>query len=123
MGCGLPESSMQLANGLLIRIEDRSRRYFGDYHLVKLVLSATVHISTTAGLTAEERVQALHLLGESVTYCKSLEKMAVGSAEVTAIKEKLMHDFAHNSLPYLQTTDFLTRFVRAQMSRKLPRHT
>jgi hypothetical protein len=109
-----------LANGLEVAIEDHTRGYFGDYHRVKLVVFARMSLELVNGLTEDERSAARQLLGSTVQYSKTLEKMGVGSAAICSVKGDLLTHFTNHSLPYLSDQTFPAQLVRAALCRKQP---
>jgi len=113
----LLEMTRHLSNGLEISIEDQTRNYFGDYHRVRVVITAHIAIAMIADLSVAEREAATNQLGPTATYTKVLEKMGVGSADICSSRNDLLANFTHNSLPYLSEQSFPTKLVRSALQR------
>jgi hypothetical protein len=110
-----------LENGLEVRLYDRTRNYYGDFHHVLLDVRCEIEI---AHLTANDVLSAdeLSVLGaEKLFYRRTLEKMGVPSGEVDAVRLHLVDNFVRHSLPYFSTPFFAERFARAEMHKRQKR--
>lgn len=108
---------LPLGNGLILRIFDHTRHYFGDFHLVKLELTCEMPVSSAHFDDAAEGEAAPRLLGEIAVYRRFVEQMGVPTADVQSTVEQLIGNFTVHSLPYLSSPDFASRFVRAEFER------
>lgn len=111
----------ELENGLEVRLFDRTRNYYGDFHHVRLDVQCEMEINQLAvrdGLSAD-LLSALG--GEKLFYRRTLDKMGVPSGEVDAVRRHLVDNFVRHSLPYFSTPDFAERFARAEMHKRQKR--
>ena len=95
-----------LANGISLEFFDRSNRYFGDYHRVRV----EVHVSVPHSDRAEPLVKV-----------QVLERMGVAGAEVAAVRQQLCESFWSHASGYLGRADYPARLLAAeQQSRRRP---
>jgi hypothetical protein len=115
---------LSLPNGLSVSFVNRTRRYFGDYNLVKLEMICRIAVCADYFAHREEFDAALVLLGEVVVYRRILVQMGVPSSEIAAVQNRLIADFEQHSLPYLSVPSFPGKFVAAELSKivKKSRH-
>jgi hypothetical protein len=106
-----------LSNGLTVRFFDATRRYFGDYHQVRVTISCEVPL--TADLFADVGAwqAAVKLLGNSLLYKKEIEHQGVPTADTARAIEKVISQFMEHSLAYFQTETFAKRFVQSELTR------
>jgi len=91
--------SETLANGISVEFFDRSNRYFGDYHRVRI----EAHISVP-------RLDQ----GEPLIKVRILEKMGVPGAEVAAVRRQLCDNFWSHASGYLERPDYPARLLAAE---------
>lgn len=111
----------KLENDLEVRLFDRTRNYYGDFHHVLLDVQCEVEIDLLAakdGLSAEVLSS---LGGERLIYRRTLDKMGVPSGEVAAVREHLVANFVRHSLPYFSTPFFVERFALAELHKRQKR--
>ncbi|HEY5513582.1 MAG TPA: hypothetical protein VIK40_08065 [Geomonas sp.] len=108
-----------LANGLTVRFTDATRRYFGDYHQVRVEISCEVPL--TADLfDAEPAFEAARkLLGAKVLYLKKVEHQGVPTLGTADAVQKVIRQFVDHSLAYFETEAFPRRFVQSELNRIL----
>lgn len=99
-----------LENGLTVNVFDKTQRYFGDYHHVRLEIVCEVPVP--------EDDPAVSFGARSCRYTCDLRRMGVPSADVPAVIEELLSGFSATTLAYLSSPSFPERFVRAQESRQ-----
>lgn len=97
-----PFRSERLANGLSVDFFDRTVRYFGDYHRVRV----------------EVRIAAADPASASWSELKTLERMGVAGAEVTVVRDRLADDYWRHAARYLAHPDFITRAAARQTCRR-----
>src|SRR5512138_3503782 len=111
----------KLENDLEVRLFDRTRNYYGDFHHVALDVQCEVEIDLLAvkyGLSAE----ALSPLGgDRLIYRRTLDKTGVPSGEVDAVREHLVANFVRHSLPYFSAPFFVERFALAEVRKRQKR--
>jgi hypothetical protein len=112
-----PIREHQLPNGLTVSFHDLTRRYFGDFYLVKLEIVCNVPVISAYFQTEEEYSLARSLLGDEVVYRRSVEQMGVPSTEIERVRERLMADFEKHSLPYFSAATFPRKLVVAELGK------
>ena len=110
-----------LANGLTVRFFDATRRYFGDYHQVRIQISCEVPL--TADLFDDPRAyqSALKLLGGSVLYCKDIEHQGVATLAVPDLVSRVIQQFIDHSLGYFNGESFPKKLVQTELNRVVGR--
>ncbi len=113
-----------LPNGLTVSFYDQTRRYFGDFYLVKLEIVCKVPVVADLFGGTGEFNEARSLLGDDVVYRRSVEQMGVPSTEIERVVNRLMADFETHSLPYFAAPAFPQKLVCAELKKKLkkPQH-
>lgn len=106
-----------LANGLTVRFTDATRRYFGDYHQVRVEISCEVPL--TAGLFDAPAAfeAAVKLLGSRVVYLKKVEHQGVPTLGTAAALERVIQQFIDHTLDYFSGEAFPRRFVQSELNR------
>jgi hypothetical protein len=106
-----------LANGLTVSFADATRRYFGDYHQVRVEVSCEVPLS--AGLFDDQPSYeaALKLLGAKVCYLKKVEHQGVPTLGTAAAVQKVIQQFIDHQLSYFGSQAFPRRFVQSELNR------
>jgi hypothetical protein len=112
---------LQLANGLTIRFTDRSRRYFGDYHQVRIQVQSSIPLLPDYFVSREAFEHARRILGEEIPYSLFLERMGVAGAETEGVKETLLKHFAETTANYLSSPSFPERYVARTCAKRLVR--
>ncbi|GFO66441.1 hypothetical protein GMLC_00200 [Geomonas limicola] len=108
---------LALDNGLTVRFSDASRRYFGDYHQVRV--EVTCEVPLTAQLFDDPAAfeAARKLLGASVSYRKLVEHQGVPTLLVADQVEKVIQHFIEHSLGYFSSENFPRRLVQSELNR------
>ena len=112
-----PVREIDLVNGLIVRFYDHTRRYYGDFYLVKLEIRCLVPLRREYFDSAEAFVEGVELLGETILFRRIIEKMGVPVAEVGRAVAGLMANFEENSLAYLSAPSFSHKFVASQLNK------
>lgn len=102
-------SPITLRNGLMITFEDRSNRYFGDFHRIFIRVSATLpdDFELPAGVARDD-----------VKFERTLEKMGVPSALLAKEKQALVEAFLSSARAYLEEDDFPQRLAATAKAEK-----
>ena len=108
---------ISLPNGLTVSFHDLTRRYFGDYHQVRMEIVCKIPVLRELFEDQEQYDAARSSLGEEVEYRRIEEKMGVPSKEIEQVMEGLFVNFSQNSLPYLSSAQFPLKMVRAEMGK------
>jgi hypothetical protein len=102
---------LHLANGLIFRFTDRSRRYFGDYHHVRIQVQSSIPLLPDYFVSREAYEHARRILGDEIVYSLFLERMGVAGEEIAGVKELLLTHFTETSATYLSSHLFPQRYV------------
>ena len=113
-----PIREIPLGNGLTVRFFDATRRYFGDYHQVRVKISLDVPLTPELFDDAESYRSAVKVLGSTVRYLKEIEHQGVPTLGTSEMVEKVIEQFIAHSLPYFLSPDFSRRFVQSQLTRR-----
>lgn len=112
-----PIREFPLENGLTFRFFDASRRYFGDYHQVRIKIVCEVPVSADYFDQPGELEAAVQLLGPKVQYLKEIEQQGVASETVAETVAKVIQHFVDHSLGYFRNEAFPKRFVHSELKR------
>jgi hypothetical protein len=110
-----------LLNGLSVRFFDTTRRYFGDYHQVRVKISCEVPLTADLFDDAPAFEAAVKLLGASVCYQKDVEHQGVPTLGTAEAVEKVIRQFVEHSLGYFETEAFARKFVQSELNKVLGR--
>ncbi|ACH39070.1 hypothetical protein Gbem_2057 [Citrifermentans bemidjiense Bem] len=108
-----------LANGLTVRFFDATRRYFGDYHQVRISICCEVPLNADLFEDAAAHHDAAKLLGGSVSYSKDIEHQGVATDDIPGTVEKVIQHFVDHSLSYLSGSEFPRKLVQSELKRIL----
>ena len=86
---------LPLDNGGRLRFFDLSNRYFGDFHKVKVKIIGELPVEGDCGTALD-----------FIPYETDLTQMAVMSAEIDAVRSRLVDNFIATSIPYLTKKNF-----------------
>lgn len=107
----------ELSNGLTLFVYDTTRRYYEDYHLVRLEIVCETPVLAEYFDTGVLFSEARALLGESAVYRRLLEKMGVPYREIGVARESLVADFENNVLRYFSTEGFPRKLVLSEFAK------
>ncbi len=105
--------SKKLKNGIVVDFVDRSNRYYGDFHRVKIDVVAKFPVDTT--LLPEELQEIATGCNGEATYQRSLEQMGVKTAEVGTVTQALIDNFIATVGSYLEKENFVELLLRKQL--------
>lgn len=108
-----------LGGGVSATVKDCTRHYFGGYYHVRILVSADVPVSAGSFVALTDYEDAVIRLGQTVTFSRKLEKMAVPEEEIETVRQQLLAAFDANVLPYLLRETFVPGFVRSEYLKKL----
>jgi hypothetical protein len=106
-----------LANGLTVSFTDATRRYFGDYHQVRVEIRCEVPLSAQLFDEPEAYQVALKLLGPAVVYLKQVEHQGVPTLGTADAIQKVVQQFIDHSLSYFGSEAFPRRLVQSELNR------
>ncbi len=108
---------MDLDNGLTVQVYDLTRRYYGDFYLVKLEIRCLVPLCREHFESVEAFTEAVTNLGETALFRRTIEKMGVPAGEVGESIDGLMINFEKNSLAYLSSSSFPQKLVMSLLNK------
>lgn len=108
--------TFELSNGLTIHIHDTTRRYYGDYHLVRLEVVCEVPLVPDYFDDCSQLSEAQALLGETAVYSRQLEKMGVPYQGIEAAREDLINGL-ETTLDYFSSEGFPRKLVLSELSK------
>ncbi|MCM0081487.1 hypothetical protein L4X63_07800 [Geomonas sp. Red32] len=106
-----------LSNGLTLRFFDASRRYFGDYHQVRLEICCEVDLTPDLFDDPTEFETASRLLGAKVQFLKQVEHQGVPTGAVSGTVEQVIQQFLDHSGRYLDSGAFPRKLVHSELAR------
>lgn len=106
-----------LENGLTVRFGDATRRYFGDYHQVRVEVTCEVPLSAELFDDPASLEAARKLLGACVSYRKLVEHQGVPTLEVAVQVERVIQHFIDHTLGYFSSPEFPRRLVQSELNR------
>jgi hypothetical protein len=109
----------RLGGGLQATVSDLTIHYFGGYYLVRILVRADVPVTAAAFDGTPDYQDAVKRLGTSVSFSRTLEKMAVPDSEMNSVRQQLLSSFDTTMLPYLMRDDFADSFVRSEYRKAL----
>jgi hypothetical protein len=106
-----------LPSGVTFQFFDGTRRYFGDYHQVRVKISCEVPVKAEYFEGSVEHQAALKILGEKVQYLKEVEHQGVPTEAVSETMENVIQHFVEHSLGYFENDAFPKKFVHSELKR------
>jgi hypothetical protein len=100
-----------LENGLTVLILDHTRRYYGDFYVVKIEIFCEVPVCEEFFTNNDDFTQARKLIGETVEYRRYVEQMGVPSTGIERAREQIVENFENHSLPYFSSAFFPQKLV------------
>jgi len=106
---------IDLSNSLTVLVYDTTRRYYEDYHLVRLEIECEVAVKEGLFEEPEKLAEVRKVLGDSVMYRRTIEKMGVPFLEIETAREDIITSFVSTAVPYLSHDDFPRKFVQSEL--------
>jgi hypothetical protein len=108
---------IELRNSLNVLVYDTTRRYYEDYHLVRLEIECEVAVNEALFEELGQMPEARRMLGDSVIYRRTVEKMGVPFVEIESAREDIISSFIATAVPYLSQENFPRKFVQAELKK------
>lgn len=108
---------IELPNGLVITIADTTRRYYEDYHLVRLEVACEAAVRREYFESGDDFSAAVAVLGETAVYRTTVEKMGVPYDEIGQAREQLVHGIEGNCSGYYARESFPRKLVLSELAR------
>jgi len=106
-----------LPNSLHLVCRDATYRYFGDYHLVRVLMSLSVPLELRFFPDEDGLRTARSLLPDPVVYSRSAERMGVPTADVETVRTGLVDDLLLHAGHYLGSAQFPGRFIQTELTK------
>ncbi len=110
-------NNIELPNGFCISLSDSTRRYYEDYHLVRLRFVCRVPLQAEYFDCPETFAEAKRLLGDSAVYSRTCEKMGVPFSHIEVARDRMVSDFMNNVLPYFSHETFPRKLVLSELAK------
>lgn len=114
-----PIREILLANGLTVRFFDHTRRYFGDYHQVRVNIICDVPLTAELFDDDDSYRSALKHLGDNVQYLKEIEHQGVPTAATVETLQRVIQQFVDTSMGYFQSAEFPRKLAQSQLKKAL----
>lgn len=101
-----------------IVLHDRTSHYFGGYFHVRVAATCSVPVKSDYFASRAEYDQAVVVLGETVTFTKNLEKMAVAEVDLESVRAELIAAFRATTYTYLVSDHFAPRFIHSELVKR-----
>jgi hypothetical protein len=108
---------IELSNSLTVLFYDTTRRYYEDYHLVRLEIECEISVNEALIEGLGELSEARRMLGDSVIYRRTVEKMGVPFVEIESAREDIITSFVASAVPYLSHKEFPRKFVQSEFKK------
>ena len=106
-----------LTNGLTVRFTDKTRRYFGDYHQVRVEVTCEVPLTPQLFEDSAAYESALKVLGGQVSYQKLVEHQGVATCDTADTVDRVIRHFLEHSISYFASDSFPRRLVQSELAR------
>ena len=107
---------IHLENGLTVCIYNHNHRYFGDYHRVRVEFTCEVPILEVYYSSQAAFAEAMESLGSAALFKRSVEQMAVPTAELESCLESIIGNFSSHSLSYLSSPVFPRKLIQKELA-------
>ena len=118
--------TIDLENGLELKLFDASRKLAGDRWLVSLI--ARIEIPTNDSLIKEDASPSLNIdeirkvLGEKLLFEQKRDKIFIDEKEKDEVMKEIQDSFLSSSLSYLSYSDFPKKYVLKKFNEKIKKN-
>jgi hypothetical protein len=106
---GMLLDEMRLENGIVVKIEDKTRLLSGNLYIVRMVLKVCVALG---GKDAELK----SVCGDTIVIEKLFEKSAVHKDDLDKVKNTFKDSFLATTVSYMKTEKFISRLKAKTLS-------
>ncbi|MFV9646152.1 MAG: hypothetical protein ACNYWU_10045 [Desulfobacterales bacterium] len=116
-------NTIDLENGLELKLFDSSRKLAGDRWLVSLI--ARIEIPTNDSLLKEDGSsllnfdEAIKVLGEKLLFELKRERIYIDEKEKDEVLKEIQDSFLSTSLSYLSRSDFPKKYILKKFNEKI----
>jgi len=103
--------AINLPNGLVLTIDDLSRRIAADTMKVEICFRIKIAVLESFFASAEDYLKLKNIFGEELTYEHKLERSFVYDADETSVRTELLETFKKTSLNYLSSPEFARKMT------------
>jgi hypothetical protein len=107
--------TIELGNGLVLELHDRSRKLVGDRWQVTLVAAIEIPVELSGvecfGSDMGQKEDPVELLGKKVVFEKTMSRHFCHPKDKATILNNMIESFLANTLHYLSLPEFPKRFV------------
>ncbi len=112
----------ELPNGVVVTMYDETRRYYEDYHVVRLEMVCETAVRREYFDNNADFADAARLLGDAAVFRKTIEKMGVPYAEIGQARERMMAGVENNCRSYFSRDSFPCKLVVTELARARDRN-
>ena len=116
-------NTIDLENGLKLKLFDSSRKLAGDRWLVSLI--ARIEIPTNDSLPKEDGSSSLNfdevikVLGEKLVFEQKRERVYIDEKEKDEVLKEIQDSFLSASISYLSHSDFPEKYILKKFNEKV----
>jgi len=103
--------TINLANGLILTINDSSRRIAADTLKIELSFQVKVKVLESFFASSQDYHQLKDILGDELTYERKMERPFVFDRDEASVRAELLASFKDNSLNYLASPHFAKKMT------------
>jgi hypothetical protein len=106
-----------LDNGLTVRFRDETRRYFGNFHHIRIIVHCVVPLTPELTDISVDYGRFCGLVGGEIRYERTLEQMGVSGDDLNQVRQRLVATFVETAVPYLSSPSFPRQLVANRVAR------
>ncbi|MBA4419098.1 MAG: hypothetical protein C0392_14510 [Syntrophus sp. (in: bacteria)] len=113
----IPIGTWRLRNGLSVEMTDETKRLFGNYYNVKLIIAAPIRVKDEYLSVFKKNAhyrQIRKKLPSTMEYRREIVMTGAEEETLSAVRAHMIAKFEENALIYIERDDFPARYVRQQ---------
>jgi len=107
--------TINLANGLILTINDSSRRIAADTLKIELSFQVKVKVLESFFASSDDYLKVKNASGDELTYEHKMERSFVNDKDEKSVHTELLETFKNNSLGYLSSPNFAKKMALSQL--------